>query len=180
MDMSDETHPTPAAEPEAATASPEASGAPDRPRSNRVALLAVLVVAGVAGVGSGFVVGPKFVSHSARPDPVTTDHEDAESATPGAFFELQNIVVNPAGSDGMRFLMVSVAVEVPAQALAERLREHQVRVRDVVVSVLERQTLESLTQPGARDRVKVDLADAIAPFVEGKRPTVYLPQFVIQ
>jgi flagellar basal body-associated protein FliL len=76
--------------------------------------------------------------------------------------------------------MVSVAVEVPAQALAERLREHQVRVRDVVVSVLERQTLESLTQPGARDRVKVDLADAIAPFVEGKRPTVYLPQFVIQ
>ncbi|HXE56390.1 MAG TPA: flagellar basal body-associated FliL family protein, partial [Gemmatimonadales bacterium] len=100
---------------------------------------------------------------------------------PGArLVMLDNIIVNPAGSRGTRFLMASVALEVADEELQRRLAEQDVQLRDAVTSLLERQTMESLTLPGARDSLKRHIAAAVAPFVGDRRLRVYLPQFVIQ
>jgi flagellar FliL protein len=95
--------------------------------------------------------------------------------------ELENIIVNPAGSQGNRFLMTSVAFAVADEQGQKRLDESKVELRDKVTGVLESMTMAQLTAPGARDTLKARIA-AMAGGMLGPKATVkvFLPQFVIQ
>jgi flagellar protein FliL len=104
-----------------------------------------------------------------------------EEDVKGILLNIDNIIVNPAGSQGSRFLMASIAIELPDNATETYMREHEVQVRDLVISVLESQTMQTLSRPGARDQLKEDLADALMPMSGGAAwLRVYIPQFVIQ
>lgn len=98
----------------------------------------------------------------------------------GTVFRVESIIVNPAGTQGTRFLMATIAFEFSDPKAEERMRDSEVRVRDLVVTVLENQTMEALTQPGARDRVKRQLAAAVMDIADDPHMVVYLPQFIIQ
>ena len=99
----------------------------------------------------------------------------------GKFLELENLLVNPAGSRGERFLMVSVAYEVPDDEALEHLHEREIQIRDVVSATLESRTLDDLTQPSARDDLKQKLLEVVEPFTgPAAWVRVYLPRFVIQ
>lgn len=99
-------------------------------------------------------------------------------------YRIDNVIVNPAGSMGQRFLMCSVAVELEDDHLVEMLRTRDIEVRDVIISTLESNSLAQLTQPGARDTLRHRLAGALQPLLgeeaEGTHLRVFLPQFVIQ
>ena len=71
-------------------------------------------------------------------------------------------------------------VWVPDAKTQDWVRAHDAEVRDVVITTLERQTLDQLTQPGARDSVKRALTVALQPVAGTTDLRVYLPQFVIQ
>jgi len=165
------------------------------PRSGGMSGL--LLLAGVAigalalgGLTGGFLIGPRLVAmRGGEPAGAHQDEQAAESEEPGhteggaahpVAFKVDNIIVNPAGSEGTRFLMASVTFELQDEKVAERLRERDFVVRDAVISVLENQTLEALTRPGARDSLKRRLAEAVRPFAGSRKLSVFLPQFVIQ
>jgi flagellar FliL protein len=162
---------------------------PASPRTKPVVLFGVLALAAVAGVGGGFVLAPRLVKSpaAAGADAAAEDegeHEagaKGEKGAPGRIFKLDNLIVNPAGSEGTHFLMTSVAFEVETDGAEAALKEHDIQVRDLVVSRLENQTMQALTSPFARDSIKRQLAEAIRPVIGPKpRVQVYLPQFVIQ
>jgi flagellar FliL protein len=90
-------------------------------------------------------------------------------------------VVNPAGSQGSRFLMATVAVTVADEEAEKVLRAHEVEFKDKVVSILETLTMAQLSAPGARDTLKLRIAAAAGAIIGPKIPVkVFLPQFVIQ
>ncbi len=179
---------TPDAEQKPAT--PPASDAPAaKTKPKAMVMIAVLVAAAAGGVGGGFVLAPRLAPHRAgqadsaraEPEQEAKEHEKGDKETAGRIFKIDNLIVNPAGSEGSRFLMTSVAFEVESETAETALKDHDVQVRDLVVSRLESQTMKMLTQPFARDSIKRDLAAAIVAVVGPKaRVTVYLPQFVIQ
>ena len=110
-----------------------------------------------------------------RPGAAAAEH------TGGTIHQIENIIVNPAGAKGSRFLMATVAIELPTPEDEQQLRVQEVRVRDKIISLLESQSMEMLTQPGARDSLKRRLADALWPMVpDAEWVEIYLPQFVIQ
>lgn len=97
-----------------------------------------------------------------------------------SLYRLENLVVNPAESQGTRFLMASVVVETD-QAVTTALDAHDVELRDRVTALLSSQSLDLLVSTAARDSVKHLVAVALTPFLPpGTRVRVYLPQFVIQ
>jgi len=90
-------------------------------------------------------------------------------------------VVNPAGSQGSRFLMATVAVTVADEAAEKVLRSHEVEFKDKVVTILETLTMAQLSAPGARDSLRVKIAAAAGTIIGPRVPVkVFLPQFVIQ
>jgi len=151
-------------------------------------LVIAAVVSLIAGAALGaLVIGPKLVGPrgpraavASTETPPPAEGKIDPKAKP-VLFKIDNIIVNPAGAQGSHFLMASIAFEVPDDRVETRLRDHEVQVRDVVISTLERQSMDTLVQPGIRETLKKDLTDAVTPIAQ---PTAwihcYLPQFVIQ
>lgn len=153
------------------------------------------ILYGVVGAALlvGGALGAMVIAPSIRPPdtiivqeaPKPADHDSgevSEKEAPGGegrLVRLDNLIVNPAGSQGTRFLMVSVAVEAPNAKVEEALRARDAQIRDVVIALLERKTMDALSQPGARDVLKKEMADTLGR-LSGARLRVYLPQFVIQ
>ena len=104
-----------------------------------------------------------------------------ESGGEKKLVQLSNIIVNPAGSQGSRFLMTSVAISVGSEEAQKALSDRQVELRDKITTILETQTMAQLTMPGERDSLKAKIA-AMAQAVVGPKVAlrVFLPQFVIQ
>jgi flagellar FliL protein len=170
---------------------PAAEGTPSKAAGPKpVILIAVIAVAALAGVGGGIVLAPRFAPAAAHASADAAEHGEEEEEAEGGgghgggagkIFRLDNLIVNPAGSEGTRFLMTSVAFELESESAEAKLRAREVQVRDLVISRLESQTMATLTQPFARDSIKRQLAEAVMTVVGPKATVrVYLPQFVIQ
>ena len=175
--------------PATAAAGEGSAAAPAKPKA--LVLVGVVVLALAAGAGSGFVLAPRFLPKPllTAADSAAAEHETENKAAhgkggegaEGKIFRLDNLIVNPAGSAGARFLMASVAFEVETEEAEQALKSHEVQIRDMVVSTLESQTMARLTQPGARDSLKLQLSHAVLSMLSPKsHVAVYLPQFVIQ
>jgi flagellar protein FliL len=179
----------PAPAPAPATAPAEGAAPATGKKTKVIAALAVLggVLGGIAG---GLVLAPRVIAglHPAATREPTAGSAvgvgaGGESEGGGArkMVELSNIIVNPAGSQGTRFLMTSVAISVTTDEAQKLLSERQVELRDRITSILETQTMAQLTAPGARDTLKVRIAGEVSGIVGPKVPLkVFLPQFVIQ
>jgi flagellar FliL protein len=167
----------------------------------KAGLIGILTFVGAlaGGLGASVFIAPKIIARQ-TPAAVPGDSAAAEAETKGGegeagaegkggeavggekkMVELANIIVNPAGSQGSRFLMASVAVSVANEEAQKVLSDHEVEFRDKVTSILETQTMAQLTMPGARDSLKLKIAQAAGTIVGPKIPLkVFLPQFVIQ
>ena len=202
--MSDKKPETPEAKDGAAEGADAAQNAPKGPPVVLIAVIAAALVAGAA-LGAMLLAPPliagrqkaelaaRIAAAEAGPDAKKKKDKGKKGDKGGAhgaeggkspIYRIDNVIVNPAGSYGQRFLMCSVAVQLEDDAVVEALRSHEVEVRDAVISTLEGNTLEQLTQPGARDTLRARLASAIQPLLghdaEDAHLRVFLPQFVIQ
>ncbi|MBK6421112.1 MAG: flagellar basal body-associated FliL family protein [Gemmatimonadetes bacterium] len=181
-----------------AAAVPAEGAAPEG--GKKTGLIAAVTFGGalLGGLAASLVVAPKII---ARQQPAAAHADSAaggEAAAEGEhgapaegehgggegekkFIELSNIVVNPAGSQGSRFLMLSVAISVGNEEAHKVLQDREVEMRDKVTGLVESMTLAQLTAPGVRDTLKARIAVAAGTIVGPKVPVkVFLPQFVIQ
>jgi flagellar protein FliL len=161
--------------------------------------LAAAVVVGLAiGAGSGAViVGPmaaKTLGYATPAPAAAGDHADEEhadeehaegdssaSAVAPAVMTLENLVLNPAGSGGSRFLLLTVSIECKDAAAVTTLQSRDAELRDVVLSSLGQKTVDELADIAGRDVIKEQLATALNERF-GKKTVlrVYFPQYVVQ
>jgi flagellar protein FliL len=175
----------------------EAPAAPAAPKSMGPMLLVIagLVGGGLGGVAGAYLIAPRLAGGTtaqAATAPATAGTAPAaapaakpvkkgEKSEPARIYRIDNVIVNPAGSDGARFLMASIAYQIPDEASEQTLRAHEIQLRDDVVGALESMSMPRLTQPHARDTIKVQLLE-IARRILGPQAQidVFMPQFVIQ
>jgi flagellar FliL protein len=107
--------------------------------------------------------------------------EGGEGAAAPAVLTLDNLVLNPAGSGGARFLLLTVAIECKDAASVTTMQARDAELRDVVLTTLGLKTVEQLAEIGAREQIKTDLVGALNERF-GKKTVVrvYFPQFVVQ
>lgn len=151
------------------------------------------VAGGLFAVGTAmgmFVVGPMINGSKGEAKAAEEEHApaaDGHGAAPadggaGPTYLFENIVLNPAGSNGSRFLLVAAAVEVSDAALVEAIRGRDAEARDLLSSVLGAHTVERLSDLSLRDTLRADIARVLNEMV--KQPNavrrVHFPQFVVQ
>lgn len=164
------------------------------------ALVGTLLLGSAAGV---FAVGPMIVKKSgydvvpgahgaASGDSAAAEGEDAAAggedagkegeATGSALHLIDNLVLNPAGSGGARFLMLAAAVEFADSKLVDEIKTRDAEARDVILRVMGARTVEELSDMSNRERLKQELADSLGALFKKKKQIrrIYFPQFVIQ
>jgi len=160
---------------QASETAPDAASAPAKGRGVMLLAVAGLVAGSAAGL---FGLGPVLAKKRAlTPPPAKTEAEPASSVT----HEIANLVLNPAGSGGTRFLMVTAAFELKDGKTEQMMKDREAEVRDHILALLGKKTVENLTDVNARDIVKKEVLDTISPlFPKGAVIRVFFPQFVIQ
>jgi len=146
------------------------------PKGKRTVLL--LAVAGIlAGGAAGFLgVGPVLAKRRAAAPAVK--HEEPAAAVLHA---VDNLVLNPAGSNGTRFLMVTATFEVKDGGAEQVMKDHEAEVRDRILALLGKKTIDEVSDINQREKIKQEVLDAVAPLLpKGAIRKVFFPQFVIQ
>jgi flagellar FliL protein len=114
--------------------------------------------------------------------------EHKEGAAEGGSASLHlidNLVMNPAGSGGTRFLMLSAAIEFKDAAMVEQFKARDAEVRDLVLRVMGARTVEQLADMPTRELIRKEVADSLAMLLPKKDrkkaiSKIFFPQFVIQ
>lgn len=204
---------------DAAEQTPPAEGEA-KPKSPLIPIVGALVVGLLIGGGAGmFAVGPALAAgiapqtvvvkhtpaeeHGEEGDEhaeegeeggdeeASTEHgEKKEGAEAPAAHVIENIVLNPAGSDGTRFLLLTIAFETKSAEVTDELKTRDAEVRDLVLSKVGIRTTEQLATMEVREALKQELADAVTATLFAKHKNkafrkkpikrVYFPQYVIQ
>lgn len=149
--------------------------------------VATLVLGG--GVGA-FVVGPMLAGGAAEGTTVSAaEHGGEVAAASGGHggeavsedYSIENLVVNPAGTQGARFLIVTLTLVPDDGATRDQLVARDAEIRDRLLQVLAAKTVGELSDPSQREQIKEEILAAVAAVVKpGKIRRIFLPQFVLQ
>lgn len=99
----------------------------------------------------------------------------------GEFMELKDIIVNPAGTHGQRYLMVALGLESSSSDALAEVENKEIVVRDTVLKILSQYSVEQLGSLEHRDQTKQQLINAVNGVV-GKQAVdrLYFTQYVLQ
>jgi flagellar FliL protein len=153
-----------------------AAAAPAAPGKKNIIILAVAGLVAGAAVGL-FGVGPILAKKRAAAPAPKVEPNPVATLT----HSIENIVLNPAGTGASRFLMVTAAFELKDGTVQELMKNREPEVRDRILELLGKKTVEELTEPAQRDVIKKQVLDAVTPlFPKDAVKKVFFPQFVIQ
>lgn len=144
-------------------------------------LVGSIAIGAVLGL---FVVGPKLAPDVgpllAAPQPATPIGE-APSTAPSLLYVIENLVLNPSGSNGSRFLLLSVAIGVSNEATMALLKARDPEVRDRILGLLGAKSVEEVWEADRREQLRQEVLAELKPlFPYESVRAVYFPQFVIQ
>jgi flagellar FliL protein len=118
------------------------------------------------------------------------EHAEGEAAKEGEHgpvvptppYTIADLVLNPAGSGGTRFLMLSVAFDMKDSASAESIKQRDAEIKDAVLALVGAKTVEQLSDVASREPLKVEIKDLVGKILKKKKAIkrVSFPQFVIQ
>ena len=150
----------------------------------------------IGGLGGTFALGPMLAKKLVAPAAVsaeaaTTEErsgdeehggKDGEKKAGATVQMMENLVLNPAGSNGTRFLMAAVAAEVKDEKVKEAMSGRDAERRDAVLRVLGERTVDQLADMSLREGIKKEVIDSLNSRLQSKTAVkrVYFPQFVIQ
>ncbi len=99
----------------------------------------------------------------------------------GQIYTIADIIVNPAGSNGERFVKVSIGLEMGESKLGQELTKRDVQLRDILIGIFTSKTVEELTNPAKRENLREEIRGRINfLLVSGKIKNVYFTDLVIQ
>jgi flagellar basal body-associated protein FliL len=99
----------------------------------------------------------------------------------GKMFQIKDIVVNPAGTNGTRYLCTTVALEITNPMVEEEAAAREAQVRDLLIEILGRRSVVELSSLEMRDLIREEIEDSVnALLSSGEIDGVYFSNFVLQ
>jgi flagellar FliL protein len=96
-------------------------------------------------------------------------------------YSIQDIVINPAGTGGSRFLSVSFGFELESARLVALFEEREPIIRDALITILSSKTIAQLTDPKQKEVVRFQIKKRIGQLMStDELAGVYYTDFVLQ
>jgi flagellar FliL protein len=150
--------------------------------------LIIVVTVVLAALGTGglmaYVFYPEARAAATSVGLVSAPGTEAEEDAPveyGEFLEFQGLIINPADSDGRRYLMVNIGLEAKDAKVLEVVGSKEVVIRDRILRLLGQRTVSELASVSLRDTLKEELLIAVNDILgEEEVARLYFTQYVLQ
>jgi flagellar FliL protein len=102
-------------------------------------------------------------------------------ASQALIHQISNIVVNPAGTGGSRFLSASFGFELESAEIQREFDEKEPVIRDALITILSAKTVQQLTDPKQKEIVRYQIKKRVSQIMETDQLAgVYFTDFVLQ
>ncbi|WP_456485797.1 flagellar basal body-associated protein FliL [Hydrogenimonas sp.] len=166
----------------------ESGGAKEKGGGNIVLILIVVLLVLVLAIGG--VVAYLMLSGDDSADEGATvkqekvtkkRHRSSEDLTVGPMYPLDKFTVNLMSENGRRYLVVKMNLEEDGEELTPELDKKSPMIRDIIISILSSKTVEEITTPKGKEKLKEEIVNEINKRLEdGQIRHVYFTEFVIQ
>lgn len=96
-------------------------------------------------------------------------------------FEVADVIVNPAGTGGTRFLSVSVGFELDYAETMQLFESRQPQIRDALITILGSKNIEQLTDMKQKEIARLQIKKRVSQLLDTDELTaIYFTNFVIQ
>ncbi len=120
----------------------------------------------------------KKESHEKKKSSHGSDEEGAEGSL---VYAIQDIVVNPAGTAGSRFLSISFGFDLGSQHLWSEFEDQEQMVRDALITILSSKTVSQLTDAKQKEIMRYQIKKRLAKLLDTEElEAVYYTDFVLQ
>ena len=110
-----------------------------------------------------------------------SEGEHGEGAGEPNIYIVKDVILNPAGTNGTRFLLTTVGFEVTTAEAKRELEAKDVQVRDALNTVLTAKSLSALSMPENRDSLRKEISYTVGKMLRsGNLTNVYFSKFIIQ
>lgn len=119
--------------------------------------------------------------HGETTEPAKSPGGEHGEAAVQTLFVVKDLIVNPAGTNGTRFLLTTVGFEVSGPEAQKELEVKEVQVRDILNTVLTSKGLDELVDVQQREALRSEIAEKINALLKnGSLSSVYFSKFIIQ
>ncbi|MEX1213275.1 MAG: flagellar basal body-associated FliL family protein [Balneolaceae bacterium] len=113
-------------------------------------------------------------------EPMQAWIQNARDGEP-VFYQMDQMVVNPANTNGQRYLMVEISLELENNRALERLEQQKYRLRHTINEALTSRTVEQLVQAEERERMRSEMTNLINELTgPGSVRNLYYSKYVMQ
>ena len=127
-------------------------------------------------VGAYYLVFNVLIEH-----PNKQESPKANNLQVGQFFELNDIVINPAGSAGRRYIVLELGLETTEPKLIEEAKSKEIWIRDAILTLLTNKKEEELLDLSKRSLLKKQILNIMnSKMAEGKFSRVYFKKYIMQ
>lgn len=146
--------------------------------------LIYLVVVAVMAAG-GYFVGTKFLKSS---EPVSKEEKNEEKTDNekklGAsteMFMMEDIIVNPSGTGGTRFLSVSIGFELESSEAVQQFEKREPVIKDALITILGSKTIDQLSDAREKEITRYQIKKRVEQLMQTKElSAVYFTDFILQ
>lgn len=150
--------------------------------------IVLYIVIAVVMVGVGVLVGTKFMGGAETTDAeaVTEEKPKVEKKAekegqPTEIFMVSELIVNPAGTEGTRFLSASIGFEVYSKHTMELMTKREHLVRDALITILGSKTIDQLSDPKQKEVIRFQIKKRTEQLLQvDDLAAVYFTQFILQ
>ena len=180
-----------------------AEQAPPAPaKSGGKSKLIIMGAIGVAAIAIGivvalFVVKPMMAGSGQEDATAEVNHGDSgkEAEKPKAeskksakgekaasvVYDIDDIVINPAGTGGTRFLSASFAFELESEEAAKEFEAREAIIRDALITILSSKTIAQLTDVKQKEITRYQIKKRISEILNTEELAgVFYTDFVLQ
>ncbi|HDL03494.1 MAG: hypothetical protein DRP46_01640 [Candidatus Zixiibacteriota bacterium] len=150
----------------------------------KMSWLIYLIIA-VAMVGGGYFAGVKFLKSSETASAENETHEkkagDKKHHGAGEMFMMEDIIVNPSGTGGTRFLSVSIGFEVGSKETVAQFEKREAVIKDALITILGSKTIEQLSDPKEKEITRYQIRKRVEQLMHAEDlEAVYFTDFILQ
>jgi flagellar FliL protein len=106
---------------------------------------------------------------------------DDMTAPESGSYLMDELIVNPSGSNGQRILVVEISLELYDATDTGLIESHKQQIKHSMLEVLSSRTVQQLTQISERERLRVELSEVTNNAVEKRSVrNLYYTKYVMQ
>jgi flagellar FliL protein len=111
-----------------------------------------------------------------------TEAEEEESAPKvQQVYVVKDLIINPAGTNGQRYLLTTIAFNVSSESALKELEGKELLVRDMLNSILTSKTMDQLIDVAQREALREEIQKRAKEILSrGKVKGVYFSKYVVQ